>query len=490
MNNLPTIQITSISASEKDKKAIFRLDVTGGTIPNGGVDVYYYVSSTSGATEEVDFTPDNSFRVRLTSTGQTFDIPVVDDAIYETATEQFTLKLLPGQYRRYNPSTAILTIEDNDTRIGVEKGVNPVDPIEGGATGTIKLIADRKPVQSTTLNFQAQGGTASSADYTLVSVTTDEQGWASENGKWTKTVSNGLTAVDDKVYDPNETVIIKLNPGNSYEVDAAKEQLTYTIKDNEPLISIEKLQDPIEGKQDGQFKVVFDQKPPQGFNLYLQLSGIDTVESGKATRGTIADTKPGSDYKLYYRYNPNNQKEQKDFSKDVNGDFINIDPAQLQIDNSGKYYLTVIAEVVNDTLYEDSLKEQITIGLKDNVANKQDDGYGVDNSKASLSVNIEDNEPTISLGKVTNLSEGFGDGSTLVNLESTLKLTGSNYVDIPANNSFDLSQTGQFTQEAWILPTINANDKFNILGYQPSANVAQRYPSIWVSKGTSILAGF
>ncbi len=488
VNNLPTIKITSISASEKDKKATFRLDVTGGTLPSSGIDVYYYVSATSVAEQGVDFTPDNSFRVRLTSSGQTFDIPVVDDAIYETATEQFTLKLLPGQYKRDIQNTATFTIEDNDTRIGVEKGV---DPIEGGAAGTIKLIADRKPVQSTTLNFQVQsGGTASSANYTLASVTTDDQGWGSENGKFTKTV-NILTAVDDKVYDPNETVIIKLNPGTNYEVDAAKQQITYTIKDNEPLISIEKLQDPIEeGKQHGQFKVVFDQKPPQNFSLYLQLPGIDTVESGKATRGTIAATKPGSDYKLYYRYNPNDQTEQKDFSKDANGDFINIDPTQLQIDNSGKYYLTVIAEVVNDTLYEDSQNEKITIGLRDNVANKQDDGYGVDNTKASLSVNIEDNEPTISLGKVTNLSEGFGDGSTLVNLESTLKLTGSNYVDIPANNSFDLSQTGQFTQEAWILPTINTDDKFNILGYQPSANAAQRYPGIWVSKQTGIVAGF
>ncbi|MEH2242895.1 hypothetical protein [Nostoc sp.] len=232
----------------------------------------------------------------------------------------FNQKALPENYcKKFNLITVewglpTFTIEDNDTRIGVEKGV---DPIEGGATGTIKLIADRKPVQSTTLNFQAQGGTASSADYTLGPVTTNEQDWAEENGKWTKTVSNGLTAVDDKVYDPNETVIIKLNPGTNYEIDNAKQQVTYTIKDNEPLISIEKLQDPIEAKQHGQFKVVFDQKPPQNFSLYLQLPGIDTVESGKATRGTIANTKPDSDYKLYYRYKLDDQKEQKDFSKDA-----------------------------------------------------------------------------------------------------------------------------------------------------------------------------
>ena len=373
-NNLPTVKITPVSASEQGTKATFRLDVISGTLPPNGVDVYYYISNTNGVTEGVDFTPDKSLKVRLQNSGQTFDITVTDDILYKSI-ENFTVQLLPGiQYKKDEKSNATVSIIDNDF-----------------------------------------------------------------------------------------------------------------------LTSIEKIKDPIEGQQHGEFKVVFAKQPLEKIKLYLELPpvGVSPV-SGQANRGTIADTKPGSDYKLYYRYDANNVKQQAEFNNDNDqkGNYILIDPTQLKKEDGGGYSLTIIAEVINDYLYENSQTEQITITLKNDPAKTQGAVYVVDEKKASLTVNIQDNEPTASLARVNNLSEGFGDGSTLVNLESALKLTGSTYVNIPSNNSLDLSKTGQFTQEAWIFSTINTNGKFGILGNQSSAGNAQGYPGLWLSNQTNIVAGF
>jgi hypothetical protein len=487
---LPTIKISPVSASEQGEgeKASFKLEVTAGSLPSGGVDVFYYLSGTNGATEGSDFTLDNSFKVHLDYSGQTFDnISVTDDHEYETAPEEFTLQLLKGQYKIDAQSNAAkVAIEDNETKIGIEK---VGEPIEGGKAGTIKLISDRLPVagQTITLNFQAQSGTASSQDYSLLEVKINKDGWISENGKYTKVVDilSAKETNDDKNYDPNETLSIKLNGGTGYVIDSAKQQVAYSIQDNEPLISIEQSQQAIEGTQHGQYKIIFDREPPQDFDLYLTLPELNKVETDKATRGDIADTKEGSDYKLYYR---DKKTEKKEFinNNDRKGDFIPVKKDDFQKDADGKYSLTVIAEVVNDNLYEYSSKENLTIGLKDN----QDNYYRVDANKKTLTTQIQDNEPIVSLGKVSNPSEGFGDGSTLVNLKSALKFNGSNYVNVSENKSLDLSQTGKFTQEAWILPTATTDGYQSILGYQSTEDKTKRYPSISVYNQTDINAGF
>lgn len=284
---------------------------------------------------------------------------------------------------------------------------------------------------------------------------------------------------------------IEILPGVQYQNTPSR---TVTIVDNEPFVSIERLQNPIEGKQHGLFKVIFDKKPPQDFNLYFDnLIKPETELTGKAVRGTVANTKEGSDYKLFYSYEldekPDDKLDVQPDNRKYIGDqnnFISIIKDDVQQDDNGQYYLIIGAEVVNDNVYEVDNNEEITISLKDNAITSAD-GYGVNNSKRTVTVQIQDDEPTVSLGTFVNISEGFDDGSTLVNLESALKLTGNNSVTVPADESLNLNQTGQFTQEAWIFSTVNDDGEYGILG---SGSDNQSYPGMWLYNQTGIKAGF
>ncbi|MBD2280751.1 PA14 domain-containing protein [Aphanizomenon flos-aquae] len=288
-----------------------------------------------------------------------------------------------------------------------------------------------------------------------------------------------LPITDDLVYDPNEslTLNVQLLPSVNYKYDSTGLSTSVvTIIDNEPLISIAKKTDLNEtgldsngNKSNGEFTITLDKAPTQSFDLYFSVSGT-------AKMGEYVATKKGSDYKLKYQgYNS---------SGNADNTFTGIlDPNNLKINvnNTNITKIGIIVEPVNDEIWEGD--ETVTITLLDDKTTTSD-GYRVDpdpNNK-SATVTITDNEPTVTLGKVVNPTEGFGFGSTIEGLGAALNLNGSNYVTISSNDSLNLTKTGQFTQEAWIFANLTDDTQRGILG-------SDNYPSIWVENKTTIKVG-
>jgi hypothetical protein len=296
---------------------------------------------------------------------------------------------------------------------------------------------------------------------------------------------------DDQIYDFNRTLTFNLKQSSTttynVKLDPNLSSRTLTITDNEPLISIVKNLDLSEGNGNGEFTIKLDKTPPQTFNLYFKVEGT-------AKWGEYVATKKGSDYKLTYQgYNSSGKIDT--FKGTLSPSDINTNgvysiqniPSDTKININEINKIKITVERVNDEVWEGN--ETVTITLLDNQkdlstsgTNKLNDGYGVDTTKATATVNIIDNEPTVTLGKVVNPTEGFGFGSTIEGLGAALNLNGSNSVTIPSNNSLNLTQTGQFTQEAWIFANLTDDTQRGILG-------SDNYPSIWVENKTTIKVG-
>ena len=355
--------------------------------------------------------------------------------------------------------------------ISVAAGANSIEP-DGVGNFTVNLTS--------ILPFDyyvgySVGGTATSgADFNPLS------GYVLiEAGQTSATVN--VTALDDEIYDPNETVILTLN-NNTPNIAIGAGTATINIIDNEPQLIISKRLDAIEGKQNGEFEINFNKAAPRDFNLYLELT------NNKATLGKFTNTKQGADYKLFY---------------EAYSDEIWLDSGEIDTAETGNIYklsniptntqmIKLRVEQINDEIHE-AAPESLTIRLLDNYApitpgqSNDKDGYGVNGTQQAIVI-IEDNEPTVTIGKVVNPTKGFEFGSTIEGLGKALSFDGSSYVDVVSNSSLNLSG-GNFTQEAWIFNNATDNAVGGILGYD-SSTTGQNYPSISVVNQTDIKISF
>ncbi len=336
---------------------------------------------------------------------------------------------------------------------------------------------------------------------------------------------NGQLLVDipiiinnDSLWDQKEYLDFRLNPTSEYTVVGADQYNTFLqiVGDNHPLISVDSNN---YQKTEGESlrvkditRIEFDVNDSSftptlsGFDLYLDITGT-------ALRGSFANTQKGSDYKLFYtpyKRHPNDY-----------GIFIEVDSRKALPDpvaNTSIYKINVpagingfiiSAEDINDEVFEPTETIKITLVEDDVVLGlarySSGDKYllrGTFTGTGPLDeeakkyfeslktkiVNLLENEPIVSLGKVVNPTEGFGYGSTIEGLDDAIALTGSQSVSIPANSSLNLANTGKFTLEAWVFPNFTDNNQHDIISYQGGTKTG--YPSISIINQTSLQIGF
>ena len=142
-------------------------------------------------------------------------------------------------------------------------------------------------------------------------------------------------------------------------------------------------------------------------------------------------------------------------------------------------------EDINNEIFEQV--ESVTTKIIDYDGSKR--YYGrFDDASSTATIQLIDNEPTVSLGKVVNPTEGLGFGSTIAGLQDALTLSNKQYIAVGEDAILNLSTAKQFTQEAWIFSNFTDKNQHGIIGYQ--AGTAQGYPSISIVNQTGIEIGF
>ncbi|MTJ49859.1 LamG-like jellyroll fold domain-containing protein [Dolichospermum sp. UHCC 0259] len=204
--------------------------------------------------------------------------------------------------------------------------------------------------------------------------------------------------------------------------------------------------------------------------------------TGTANRGSFTNTQEGADYKLFYTaYGEGNTEVQSRLA--LPDPQPNTTRYKIAVP-TGTTYIRLQVEDINDELFEPT--ESFTV----KVASSPDGKYTLSTSGQPITAtaNLYENEPIVTLGKVVNLTEGFGFGSTITGLDNALTLSGNHYVKVNSNSRLNLNGGGEFTQEVWIFTNFTDNNTHGILGY--NAGNSNSYPSISIVNQTSVIIGF
>jgi Ca2+-binding RTX toxin-like protein len=323
---------------------------------------------------------------------------------------------------------------------------------------------------------------------------------------------NGQLLVDipiiinnDSLWDQQEYMDFRLNPTSEYTVTGADQYNNFLqiVTDNHPQVYIGNYWEkptktegePLRVKDITRIELNLGKEGIpilSGFDLYLDVTGT-------AIRGSFANTQKGSDYKLFYTL----------YKRDSNdyGRYIEVDSRKAfpePVANTSIYKINVPAgttsiifqvEDINDEIFEPTetikitiVEDDVVLGLAKRSSGDKYYRWEYVEDYQTQTINLLENEPIVSLGKVVNPTEGFGYGSTIEGLEEAIALNGTQSVTIPANANLNLANTGKFTLEAWIFPNFTDNNQRDIISYQGGTKTG--YPSISIINQTSLQIGF
>jgi hypothetical protein len=288
--NGPTLGVTFTSASEANG-AVFTVNALSGTIPAGGIDVYYVLRSTNplggnyaaAAAEGTDYTVVH--QSRITAADPTIKITIANDTVFDP-NEQFSIELLPSNdYLRSSTNRssyiATATIEDNPL-IGVRTLQNGFESDSVSGHGLFELVFDKDAIQDFTLKFNlpavgAVDGTNTAkrgsianpdptSDYRLywryntdpdstrnyfLANGTDANEILVKKGTGTgnKKIYVGVEVFNNEIFELPKQFNLGLVASTGYGINAGGQPSSAVMKiaDNEPVISISKVVNPTEG---------------------------------------------------------------------------------------------------------------------------------------------------------------------------------------------------------------------------------------------------
>ncbi|WP_330204338.1 FG-GAP-like repeat-containing protein [Cyanobacterium sp. DS4] len=254
---------------------------------------------------------------------------------------------------------------------------NPI--VEGGdyySYGSFTISLDEPAITTITLSstYTISGTATNNVDYVIGGYTTIPAGFSS--------ATIDIYAINDLVYDPNETITLTLTGNginNGYVIDASFSSATLTINDPTPVVSISSsgVVNPSESGVIGQFTISLNTTATSNFSIPYSLSGasndIILDNDTNPNNGSLGSTIPigiGERSKTIYVF------AKDDFTYEANESFT--------------FTLLPTTPVVNN----------IALGS----------GYRVDLSKNSRTLNIIDDEPTVTVSGIKNLQEGSENG--------------------------------------------------------------------------------
>lgn len=227
-----TISAVTPNGSEAGSQGLFRISRSGST--SADLTVLFQVTGT--ASSPSDYQPLGNFCI--IPAGQSsvnLAVTPVDDSIPEPP-ETVTVELVSAAGGRIgSPSTATVTIADNDSADGLPivsvVADDPVAAEPGADTGLFVISRDRGTNAPLTVNFTVGGTAASSVDYDSVGTMATIPA-----GAWSVPVS--LVPRDDTTLEGNETVVLTLTAQGTTRVSPQAGAATITIMDNEVGVSV------------------------------------------------------------------------------------------------------------------------------------------------------------------------------------------------------------------------------------------------------------
>jgi len=211
------------SVGEGDGTATVTINRTGSTAPAS----VHFATANGTATAGSDYT-DASQTVSFANgeTSKTVSIPITDDSSIEPSeTVQLSLSSPSTGATLGSPSTATLTITDNDRAFAFSLATYSVNENGGSANVTINrtgLTSGTDSVHFATANGSAQAG----SDYTAVNQTV-----TFASGETAKTVSVPIT--NDTAHEASETVLLSLSSPSSGATLGSPSTAILTITDND-----------------------------------------------------------------------------------------------------------------------------------------------------------------------------------------------------------------------------------------------------------------
>ncbi len=237
LDNEPTVTVTAGDASASENPGdtgtfVFRR--TGGST-TGALTVRYTVASTAAGS---DFTSSiGLFGTIQFDPGQTeFTITITpnDDFVVESA-ETVTLTVTPDITFSLpaGGSSATVTINDNEPTITI----TAVDASASENAGDVGTFVFRRAGGSSagalTVQYSASA-TASAQDYTPSSPLFGTVQFGAGETEVTITI----TAIDDALAEPDETITLSMIASTAYNLPAGGSSATVTIRDNEPIVTV------------------------------------------------------------------------------------------------------------------------------------------------------------------------------------------------------------------------------------------------------------
>ncbi|QEH31554.1 Calx-beta domain protein [Aquisphaera giovannonii] len=223
-----TVQFSaaSYSVSEGGGTATITVTRSGGTA--SGVTVHY-ATSDGTAKAGSDYTASSgTLTFGAGETGKTFTVPITADTLVEgDETLNLTLSSPGGGATLGTPSTAVLTIADDDVAGTVQFSSAAYSRAEGGGTATITVTRSGGAASGVTVHYATSDGTAKAGqDYTAASGTLTFA--ANET---TKTFAVPIT--DDSLVEGNETVNLTLSSASGGATLGTPSAAVLTIVDDD-----------------------------------------------------------------------------------------------------------------------------------------------------------------------------------------------------------------------------------------------------------------
>ena len=225
---LLALSAASYSVSEAGPTASVTITRSRNTLSSASV---HFATADGTATAVSDYTAvsqDVSFAAGQTS--QTVDIPIIDDSLIEgNETVSLALSSPSAEARLGSPSTATLTIVDNDRSFAFSAASYSVS--EGGGSLPVTIRRSGSTASADSVYFATANGTAvAGSDYTAVSQTVSFAA-----GEATKTVS--VPIKDDGLLESSETVSLSLSSPSAGTTLGSPNRATLTIQDNEAVLA-------------------------------------------------------------------------------------------------------------------------------------------------------------------------------------------------------------------------------------------------------------
>ncbi len=240
-----TVQFSSATYSVGEGGTMATLTVTRTGGSNGAVTVNYALAggtATGGGTcgGAVDYV--NTGGSVTFGNGdmmdKTFDVPICDDALFETPNETFnaTLSIGSGGATLGTPNPAAVTITENDAQPSIQFSSSTAPVGEGGGTVSLQVTRTGALGNAVSASYGLGGGTATGGGTCAAGVDYNNTGGTVSFASGETTMNIVVPICDDSIYEtPDETFVATLSmPTGGATLGQATNTVTITENDAQP----------------------------------------------------------------------------------------------------------------------------------------------------------------------------------------------------------------------------------------------------------------